>query len=547
MLGFNWFRRLLGLNRFGRTVDRSLYGKGAPDLEVIRDPGAIDEARRAFSERCVRRVRSMVENAEQISLLSPDCQCRLTQYRDVFLRDLPGQLESSDPNRRVGAAMALAFLKDPRGSEALRRLMDDPSAILPLLWRSNEEEMIILKDVPGLHAWLIDKLHADDHRVRSAAVEFAGVLGRPEFAHHLLEIARSPELDPAGRAMYWLSQIAPSAELLACIAARIEYCSKDEGDGAFGRRMDTLGPLRAYANVANADLRDQAAEVARRGLLTYPVKAWLSGATMAAFHVICAASAGKAAAILEELHRVCPNPRLRAEALEHLAKVSPSQAAGHIEQALSQASVSDAAIRALARSVGPSNSAACVARLRSLIRKSRSDMTLTEIARALCGIQHPSAREVLQSLLPRLRSWAATDVRWSLHGITSESAAQRLMDMGLIHAEAVNAVRASRHAEDHAEGVFRLLIELSEQHGVLGFDTETGQIPAEHDELIEEFARSSNGHFHPECPLELYEEDDDGEVQGDYTVQFIHADRLYRFRARNLGDWYDVCSVLGAV
>jgi hypothetical protein len=55
-----------------------------------------------------------------------------------------------------------------------------------------------------------------------------------------------------------------------------------------------------------------------------------------------------------------------------------------------------------------------------------------------------------------------------------------------------------------------------------------------------DFAAASSGVFQPEACVEemLREQPEDWEAP--YLVQFIHADRLYRINARNLGDWYDV-------
>ena len=38
----------------------------------------------------------------------------------------------------------------------------------------------------------------------------------------------------------------------------------------------------------------------------------------------------------------------------------------------------------------------------------------------------------------------------------------------------------------------------------------------------------------------------DGET-GEYTIHFIHGNRLYRFHPRDRGDWYDLDAVLDAI
>lgn len=81
---------------------------------------------------------------------------------------------------------------------------------------------------------------------------------------------------------------------------------------------------------------------------------------------------------------------------------------------------------------------------------------------------------------------------------------------------------------------------------VVEFDTETGVVPCDHAELIAEFGRHSGGKFSPECPIQIWEQEDDDDYDGPYTVLFLHRNRLYRFEAENYGDYYDVEAVARA-
>lgn len=82
---------------------------------------------------------------------------------------------------------------------------------------------------------------------------------------------------------------------------------------------------------------------------------------------------------------------------------------------------------------------------------------------------------------------------------------------------------------------------------LLSFDTETGMVPTRHDRLLRDFARASAHQFNPEAEFEWYVPDQKNPDSGSYLVQFIHSGRLYRFRPRDLGDWYDVEAVTAAV
>jgi hypothetical protein len=78
------------------------------------------------------------------------------------------------------------------------------------------------------------------------------------------------------------------------------------------------------------------------------------------------------------------------------------------------------------------------------------------------------------------------------------------------------------------------------------FDVETDELPVRHDKLILELALISGGLFAPTCCRESFikEAGKKDPFTQPYHVAFIHGDRLYRFVARNFGDWYDLERVL---
>jgi hypothetical protein len=78
---------------------------------------------------------------------------------------------------------------------------------------------------------------------------------------------------------------------------------------------------------------------------------------------------------------------------------------------------------------------------------------------------------------------------------------------------------------------------------VTWFDTETGEVPCRHDVLLRQFADGSRSLFTPEGVLQQNGEDD----RDDVTVQFVFQDRLYRFIARNFGDYYDTERTVTAI
>ena len=54
-------------------------------------------------------------------------------------------------------------------------------------------------------------------------------------------------------------------------------------------------------------------------------------------------------------------------------------------------------------------------------------------------------------------------------------------------------------------------------------------------------------HFKPEAVLEIYRPLAEGSDEGEYTLQFIHSDRLYRVRPEDRGYQHDLAAVMAVV
>ena len=164
-----------------------------------------------------------------------------------------------------------------------------------------------------------------------------------------------------------------------------------------------------------------------------------------------------------------------------------------------------------------------------------------ELARETKLKLNPPAAETNKKPKPTANELAAACVR---HGVLAQSEADAALRA------LTNSVKNDDNFapdSDSAEGL------LYAAGRFVAFDVETGECPNRHDLLIEDFARISSGRFQPQAILERYEEPkarSKGWLQtgkGKYTVQFIVGDRLYRFAPKDLGDWYDVESVIAAI
>jgi len=86
----------------------------------------------------------------------------------------------------------------------------------------------------------------------------------------------------------------------------------------------------------------------------------------------------------------------------------------------------------------------------------------------------------------------------------------------------------------------------------------SGNLANRHDLMLLDLAKISAGRFRPEAALERYDSNlpdlgpgDPGHWipngVGEYFVQFIHGNRLYRFQPDDMGRWRDVKAVITAV
>ena len=101
---------------------------------------------------------------------------------------------------------------------------------------------------------------------------------------------------------------------------------------------------------------------------------------------------------------------------------------------------------------------------------------------------------------------------------------------------------------DFLTGLLRTLTRLG-RHMIVERTVEL--IPYRHDFKVREIAGCAvvAPHFRPEAVLETYRPLAEGadDVPGEYTLQFIHADRLYRVRPEDRGYQHDLAAVMAAV
>ncbi len=278
-------------------------------------------------------------------------------------------------------------------------------------------------------------------------------------------------------------------------------------------------------------------------LLTYPQEQRLDPHWASEFSVVADETA---IPILEQLIAEAQDPLTRAYAVEGLARLQPEQAVTRILSEIQRDHPWSLWIRLLAESAVPED----FDRIRTLVYPDpvRRDLTLDDVRLLIERLGDPGQDLVLNHL-DRLDKLAQEWVTWRQQGIDLREVLADLHETGVI-CQTVEELMAEMDQDETSMDVHdpRMVIDAFGHAGLLTFfDTETGAIPCQHDDLIRWFGQYTAEQFIPECPIQLCPTDHRWEPDSAYTVQFIYQDRLYRFEAENYGDYYDVESVVGAL
>ena len=169
---------------------------------------------------------------------------------------------------------------------------------------------------------------------------------------------------------------------------------------------------------------------------------------------------------------------------------------------------------------------------------------LTELSKLNPDLAKRVAKQTGAELKDEQSSAAAAAQATSPPAITADKAAEICVRHGIMDRAEADRIRVKMRdganqpseQDDWPTGDAALGF-LSAADRVHAFDVETGMLPNRHDLLIVDIAQKSAGRFHPEAVLETYKADAPDAETGQYQVQFIHGDRLYRFQPNDLGDW----------
>jgi hypothetical protein len=468
-----------------------------PSVQVITDPAEIAAARKAWADSREQTLASLLANPAGFSPYDDESKELLRSQRDRSLASLTRTRDdrSQPADRRIGASMALAALGTAADPARLAGIATDDESTRHLLWNLSQFYKTKAGLPTPLRQVVVRALTSKNEQAATQAAFLTTRYGLAEAGDVVLERVRSdPSAGPAF--LRAAASLRPTAEVLDAILKRAHPANHP----AAGETIQAVADLaKATSDPA---LRRRAADACLQYLKQKPDGPSVDSGTFDALDTLAkAVPADPAKAALADVVRTAKHKYVREYALDRLQKLD----AGAATQLSAETKVKlpEPAAASPARSL-TAQQAADVCVRHKLLTRAEADAALA----ALAAKKKPPAKP---------------------DGADDEDPADDDVPAFLYAAKRFAA-----------------------------FDVETGLLPNRHDRLIlEELADAGAGQFKPEAALENYVEDkprtrargniiveSEEDVTGTYTVQFIHAGRLYRFNPRDLGDWYDVSAVL---
>ncbi len=268
-------------------------------------------------------------------------------------------------------------------------------------------------------------------------------------------------------------------------------------------------------------------------------------------HDLARTAERKSIPVLEDIFEKTPDPECRRHAAEALARLQPSRAVDLILECLDKDRHQAALMNLLQKHAGPKDASRIVRAVLRCLERSRQE----GIDKSVVALFLQLGKKGLQAL-ERNEHRIELDARWwgnwKLRRLDARCALSDFHRDGVLSKEpdqVLDQLAADLQQDGYSDPLDvtnpnELIRALGTAGLVTAVDVETGMVPCNHPSLIQEFAEGTAGKFLPECPVQDWRRSGGKEP---YTVQFLHQGRLYRFPARDYGDYYDIEAVVDAL
>lgn len=538
----------VGCRQQDRVKSRGTTGAKNQDLDfltVAEAPDELDKARRLAAQAATAPLSPAA--LEEIWDLSRDALPQDMPHDQVMTR-----LRQIVDDRTAGMrartnAVCLMVLLDPDPGQ---------SAILHLLRGADikgKQELLITLGfmAPGALRITNRELQAEllaliaNNEIGETAVRTCGSLAFPAVKPAFW--AALPVADGLRKAeiLFWLAELQPDRESLRACTAGLEQLK----DRAHDRCLEALDRLLTSPDPALA--RDAAELIAgellrfiaagRVGPLDFPQSICAD--------VLAKGNGPQARALAKTILARSKDGYLRDCAYVATRRWEGTTARSRIVQDLARPKEFQHALQACTVLYAGTGDSVVVRALLSQAKRCKNPELVLSIAQSLMAVGGSQVAADLSAIAEDLPEKQRKALLMALDEASPAELARRLAEAGIIATDDPQRFVAEIAARNKAYGVdFENdagLCDLLTAAGILlGFDTETSEIPVRHDKLLMDLAKASGGSFRPEACYEKMLQKNSEDWDAPYSVQFIQGGRLYRFTARNFGDWYDVERVI---
>lgn len=440
---------------------------------------------------------------------------------------------------RLKAAEVLMRLNIDRGWAFHLQCLTDPNVELRLAaLKSLAAYQIRPEQLQGEQAKLVVNLLDDkDPRVVVAAAELcqkSNVTGSEVKLRQLLKSGQAK--DPAKLAAC-LAGVASTKE---SVDALLPHVLKKTVDGyQWGSVYNLEGLLK------NPD--PEISEPVRQAIYTYTLKFPEEKYDQTLVRDLTQVAGSQSKDLLLDIQKNATDPASQLYATEALARLDPDNAVDILLTQLAKGKFASDLIGEMANYATPDDYAKITQQL--LAMKSPWDSRVVLLCYEKLGSQ---GKQFVEQNADRLDPHAQEVAYWKSQNLDLRTALNDFYAAGILPKtpdEILALMKQPKRNQTTASEIDfndpgELLGALGWAEIVTMFDSETGMIPSNHDELLADWGAATGGKWKPECPVQNWLQESSEDFNAPYIVEFLSGDRLYRVGAENYGDWYDVEAVL---
>lgn len=550
-LGFILFA-LIPINSFGVAFSGAEEDLAAsigqpPDLKIILDSTELEKARSISSH-----ANDPLSHESIAELWSPTKE-DLPQDTspEIVHKRLTEIIENSklDIDIRSNAAILLMFLDSNAGQKSILKMLSNSG---PRDQGSILRNVFFLEDgaIQFTDTSLIEKILSliTQPEVGEHAIQTAGNLELPGTRTALKDAIPELESDEKAEALYWLTRLEPTIESLdMCTTTLVQLEQSD--------RMRCLSAISNLLDRSEETVAQEAAEFLATELLTL-----LQSATVNRYsfpqseceETLAAGTGPQTLKLAKAIREKSSDNYLKRAAFQTLRRSEGHAGIEKIFKGLSSDEDFYAALFSIEKLYANTGHQKATQSLWKASERRDKPSELRDIVKTLLAVGGVEATKRARSIVDRLPQHMSSALLMLFDPRTPEEYIGQLVELGLIEDGDSDqlisaAIKTFKNFNGDDETPIISPFDLLQESGVfVAFDTETGFLPVGHDKLIKQFAAASSGEFQPEACYEKMHRKHSDDWDGPYTVQFISNEKLFRFPAENLGDWYDVGPVVNA-